>query len=221
MVPVPPLKPLYILQAIVTPNNLLLRTAQFEECPLLPVRELELQKSKMGKMQEATKVSKLASAVQWAERIMRKIDNVQMNRFSRDAYHQVDVVENASGLRRTCNRNEGTPNRRDDPCFVFHHDRSSGTPLGFPASARVFPMIEGSPGARPRSLRTGLPNREVGLLDPPACRPTRFQRDTRRENRSTAGPKCTPRATHQHCRAIPVMTQPHYFCFAGGLAGNF
>jgi hypothetical protein len=21
--------------------------------------------------------------------------------------------------------------------------------------------------------------------------------------------------------AIPVMTQPHYFCFAGGLAGNF
>jgi hypothetical protein len=33
-------------------------------------------KKQDGKMQEATKVSKLASAVQWAERIMRKIDNV-------------------------------------------------------------------------------------------------------------------------------------------------
>jgi hypothetical protein len=47
-VAVPPLKPLYILQAIVTPNILLLRTAQFEECPLLPVRELELQKKQDG-----------------------------------------------------------------------------------------------------------------------------------------------------------------------------
>jgi len=33
--------------------------------------------------------------------------------------------------------------------------------------------------------------------------------------------KAPNRATHEHCRAIPLMMQSHYlWCSAGGLAGN-
>jgi hypothetical protein len=60
----------------------------------------------------------------------------------------MDVVENASGLRSTCNRNEDTTNRPDDSSPVFRRDRSSGTPLGFVASVRVFPLTEVFPNGQ-------------------------------------------------------------------------